>query len=119
MPIQRVLRDSAPSVEDYTLWKTHELDDVRPDAACPWAGSERLLEEALGVVVVVRLDAAARRVLEQDLEPIPRLRVLPRAAAQLGEQRVRTVTAEREQLRVCRRARVNGVPCQQCRGRMA
>ena len=41
------LRDSAPSVDDYTLWKTHEVDDVRPNAACPWPGSNHLLEEAL------------------------------------------------------------------------
>ena len=43
-------RDAAISLDDYNLWKTHELDNVDPDAACPWAGSGPLLEEALFLV---------------------------------------------------------------------
>ena len=44
------LRDSALSLDDYNLWKTHEVDDVDPVAACPWPGSDQLLEEALFLV---------------------------------------------------------------------
>ena len=44
------LRDSALSLDDYSLWKTHELDDVDPTATCPWPGSGQLLEEALFLV---------------------------------------------------------------------
>ena len=44
------LRDSALSLDDYNLWKTHEIDDMNPVAACPWPGSDQLLEEALFLV---------------------------------------------------------------------
>ena len=44
------LRDFAHSLDDYSLWKTHELDDVDPAAECSWLGSGKLLEEALFLV---------------------------------------------------------------------
>ena len=45
------LRDSALSVDDYNLWKSHEINDVRPNLPCPWPGSDHLLEEALFCLV--------------------------------------------------------------------
>jgi len=44
------LRDSVITIEDYALWKTHEVDDVSPEAACPWPGGEHLLREAVLLV---------------------------------------------------------------------
>ena len=44
------LRDVANTVEDYDLWKTHELDSLDPDGECSWPGSGRLLDEALVLV---------------------------------------------------------------------
>ena len=54
------LRDAAISMEDYALWKTHELDTL--DAASnpsPWTGAEGLLDSAL---VLVTDNAQAGRV---------------------------------------------------------
>ena len=53
------LRDSAIITKDYALWKTHEVDDVRPEAACPWPGGEHLLPEA---VLLVPENAPARKI---------------------------------------------------------
>ena len=44
------LRDSALSLDGHNLRKTHEVDDVELVAACPWPGSDQLLEEALFLV---------------------------------------------------------------------
>ena len=44
------LRDAAITTEDYALWKTHEVDDVSPEAQCPWVGGEHLLREAVLLV---------------------------------------------------------------------
>ena len=53
MSIQRVHHEASRfsiSLDDYNLWKTHEVDDVGPDAACPWPGSNHFLQEALFLV---------------------------------------------------------------------
>ena len=36
------LRDVANNVEDYDLWKTHEVDSLGPDGECPWLGGEHV-----------------------------------------------------------------------------
>jgi len=41
------LRDAALSVDDYNLWKSHELEDVDPASACSWEDSAHLLEDEL------------------------------------------------------------------------
>ena len=41
------LRDAALSVEDYNLWKSHELENVDPTSVCSWDDSNQLLEDAL------------------------------------------------------------------------
>ena len=41
------LRDAALSVEDYYLWKSHELENVDPTSVCSWDDSNQLLEDAL------------------------------------------------------------------------
>ena len=54
------LRDGAISVEDYDLWKTHELDTLDPDrSSLLWPGAEGLLDEAL---VLVTDNAQAGRI---------------------------------------------------------
>ena len=44
------LRDAALSVEDYNLWKSHELENVGPTSECSWDDSNHLLEDALFLV---------------------------------------------------------------------
>ena len=44
------LRDAANTLEDYELWKTHELDSLDPEVDCPWEGGENLRREALVMV---------------------------------------------------------------------
>ena len=45
------LRDAAISVEDYELWKTHELDTLDPDVSpLLWPGADGLLDAALVLV---------------------------------------------------------------------
>ena len=44
------LRDVANRVEDYDLWKTHELDDLDPNSQCSWPEGESLLDEGLVLV---------------------------------------------------------------------
>ncbi len=51
--------NAAITVEDYDLWKTHELDTLDPDHACPWRGGETLAREA---VVLVPENAAAGKI---------------------------------------------------------
>ena len=53
------LRDAAITTEDYALWKTHEVDDVSPEAQCPWPGGEHLLREA---VLLVPENASAGKI---------------------------------------------------------
>ena len=44
------LRYSVPSLDYYSLWKTHELDDVDLAATCHWPGSGQLVEKAVFLV---------------------------------------------------------------------
>ena len=44
------LRDSAITAVDCALCKTHEVDDVSPEAACPWPGGGHLIREAVFLV---------------------------------------------------------------------
>jgi hypothetical protein len=44
------LRDAAITVDDYHLWKSHEIDSVDPGVECPWSGSEHLQNEAVILV---------------------------------------------------------------------
>ena len=46
------LRDVTITVDDYALWKTHEVDDVSFEAVCPWSGGEHLLHDAVWLVPV-------------------------------------------------------------------
>ena len=41
------LRDVANTVDDYDLWKTHEVENLDANTDCPWLGSEGLLNQAL------------------------------------------------------------------------
>ena len=75
------LRDSALTLEDYSLWKTHELEDVDPTTTCPWPGSGRLLEEAL---FLVPENMPAGRVNGQRLAARSPLHSEPGAASSTG-----------------------------------
>ena len=44
------LRDAAITVEDYELWKEHELDSIDPTETVPWEGGEKLLATGLTLV---------------------------------------------------------------------
>ena len=63
------LRDAAITVEDYELWKEHEVDSIDPTHTGPWEGGEKLLSNGLtlvatnkqaGTVNGTRLAAAVR-----------------------------------------------------------
>ena len=75
------LRDSALTLEDYSLWKTHELEDVDPTTTCPWPGSGQLLEEAL---FLVPENMPAGRVNGQRLATRSPLHSEPGAASSTG-----------------------------------
>ena len=75
------LRDAALTLEDYSLWKTHELEDVDPTTTCPWPGSGRLLEEAL---FLVPENMPAGRVNGQRLAARSPLHSEPGAASSTG-----------------------------------
>jgi hypothetical protein len=53
------LRDAAVSINDYALWKTHELPSLDEHDSAPWEGAEDLLSTAL---VLVTDNAQAGRV---------------------------------------------------------
>ena len=44
------LRDAAITLEDYELWKEHELDSIDPTLTAPWEGGEKLLSNGLTLV---------------------------------------------------------------------
>ena len=44
------LRDAAITLEDYELWKEHELDSIDPAQSAPWEGGEKLLATGLTLV---------------------------------------------------------------------
>ena len=50
------LRGVANTVEDYDLWKTHEVENLDANTECPWPGRVGLLNQAL---VLVPENAAA------------------------------------------------------------
>ena len=53
------LRDAAITVEDYDLWKTHEVEILDPEYLCSWQGGEGLSREA---IVLVPENAAAGKI---------------------------------------------------------
>ena len=44
------LRDAAITLEDYELWKEHEVDSIDPTHTAPWEGGEKLLSNGLTLV---------------------------------------------------------------------
>ena len=75
------LRDAANTVDDYELWKTHELDSVDPDAACQWLVNDGFLREA---VVLVPENAAAGKVNGKQLAARALLHAEPGPASSAG-----------------------------------
>ena len=70
------LRDGAITVEDYELWKSHELESLQPQASDPWPEATELLNEGL-VLVTDNAQAGkinGRRLAENipsSMEPAP------------------------------------------------
>ena len=90
------LRDAAITVEDYQLWKEHEIECIDPSVSesVPWQGGEQLLTTGLtlvatnkqsGVVNGSRLASAApirnQSVPDVRLGPLPSARVIVRVEA--------------------------------------
>ena len=70
------LRDGAITLEDYELWKTHEVESLQPQATDPWPEASELLNEGL---VLVTDNAQAGKInghrlvrsVPSSMEPVP------------------------------------------------